>query len=78
MSNDYIQYQAARYQQAELIRAAEQYRLAKEAARAENTGARDGGARDGGAGEGGARRAHHRGVRLFGRSIRPSARPTAC
>ncbi|MHA6763031.1 hypothetical protein [Streptacidiphilus sp. PAMC 29251] len=62
MSNDYFQYQAAKYQHAELVRAAEQHRLVNQAAESGRS------ARKGGAGH-----PHHRGVRLFGRSPRPTA-----
>ncbi|MFC1429991.1 hypothetical protein ACEZDB_04875 [Streptacidiphilus sp. N1-3] len=62
MSNDYFQYQATKYQQAELARAAEQHRLAKQAAESDRA-----------ARKGGATGSHHRGVRLFGRSPRASA-----
>lgn len=68
MSNDYFQYQAAKFQQAELARSAEQHRIAQEASR-QAKGAQP----NSGAEKGGARRAHLRGVRLFGRSPRPTA-----
>jgi hypothetical protein len=62
VSNDYFQYQAVKYQQEELIRAAEQHRLVRQAAESRPT------ERKGGAG-----RPHLRGVRRFGRSPRPTA-----
>ena len=62
MSNDYFHYQAAKTQQAELVRAAEQHRLVTEAVRAGRAARQDAPARP-----------HHRGVHLFGRSPRPTA-----
>jgi len=62
MSNDYFQYQAAKYQHEELIRVAEQHRLVRQAEESEPTGRK-----------GGAARSHLRGVHRFGRSPRPSA-----
>ncbi|MFC1420267.1 hypothetical protein [Streptacidiphilus cavernicola] len=62
MSNDYIQYQTAKYQRDALIRAAEQHRLVRLAAESDSDGRK-----------GGAARPHPRGVRRFGRSPRPSA-----
>ena len=68
MSNDYFHYQAARDRQVELVRAAEQYRQIRAA-----VAASDGSAGKGGVPDQAARRRHHRGVRLFGRSPRPTA-----
>lgn len=67
MSNDYFLQHSIRTQQADLVRSAEQYRLVKAAKAAQ--------AAPSGSGEekGGARRRHLRGVRLFGRSPRPTA-----
>ena len=68
MSNDYFHYQAAKDHQIELVRAAEQYRRVRAAAAASDEAAQEGGVPDQAA-----RRRHHRGVRLFGRSPRPTA-----